>query len=299
MKVLVTGAAGFVGRHLVRELEVAGHEVWTTDAAESAQLPRYEKCDIADSADVCRLFEAARPDGVVHLAGIASVPQAANDPGLLDRVNIGGTRNCLEALVRVSPGGRFLFASTAQVYGCTEQPCALPVGEDFPLGELSAYARSKVAGEKLVLSKVDVLRVFVARPSNHIGPGQSVRAFIPSIAEQARAIRRGEKSCFTAGNIASGRDFTDVRDVVHAYRLILENGTSGETYNISAGQMAPLSELFATIKALTGVDAPIEVNPAFVRPTDFSRMLDTTKVRSLGWIPKYSLADSLKEICDA
>ena len=302
MRVLVTGATGFVAGHLVPELEAGGHEVFTTCLAPQAPtLPRYAPCDICDAKTFDALVAEIRPDACVHLAGVTFIPDAARDPGRLYAVNIGGTLNVLEAMARRAPGARVLFVSTAQIYGCTFNPDDAPLSEDAVPYPLSPYAISKVAGEAAARAYGEYrgLRVFIARPSNHTGPGQTTKFVVPSFIEQAKAIRRGERKSFVAGNLESGRDFSDVRDIVAAYRIILERGVPGETYNVSAAPRVTIAALFDEIRRAAGVDAPVETNPEFFRPTDFSRRLDTSKLRALGWRPSHTLADTLREMLDA
>ncbi len=299
MRVLVTGATGFVAKYLVPELESHGHEVFTTCLSPKADgLPHYTSLDICDAKAVDGLVAAVRPEACVHLAGVSFVPDAAKDPGRLYAVNIGGTLNLLDALADNAPGSKFLFVSTAQVYGCTLNPNDAPISESAPLYPLSPYAISKTAGEASTLAYGEYrgLRTFVARPSNHTGPGQTTKFVVPSFIEQAKAIRRGERKSFTTGNLDSGRDFSDVRDIVAAYRIILEKGVPGETYNISGAPRVTISALFDEIRRLSGVDAPVETNPEFYRPTDFSRLLDTSKVRALGWEPTHTLSDTLRNM---
>ena len=299
MRILVTGAAGFVARYLVPELLAHGHEVATTDVMPAApSMPSYEQCDLCDASALKRLAARVLPDACVHLAAVTFVPDAAKDPGRLYAVNVCGTLNALEAVCAANPKARFLFVSTAQIYGCTFERDDAPLTEETPVYPLSQYAISKVAGEAAVraFGHYRGLEVFVARPSNHTGRGQSPKFVAPSLVEQAKAIKRGERATFSAGNLASGRDFSDVRDVVAAYRAILERGAAGETYNISSAPRITIAELLAAIKRECGIDAPVETNPEFVRPTDFSRVLDTSKLRALGWKPAHTLSDTIRSM---
>lgn len=299
MRVLMTGAAGFVAKYLAPELLSHGHEVFTTDVLPSApSMPSYTQCDLCDAAAIKSLAQQIKPDACIHLAGITFVPDAAKDPGRLYAVNVGGTLNALEAMRTAKDNAKFLFVSTAQIYGCTFNEDDAPLTEEAPVYPLSPYAISKVAGEAVTRAygQYKGLEIFIARPSNHTGPGQSPKFVAPSFVEQAKAIKRGEKKAFSAGNLASGRDFSDVRDVVAAYRTILECGKNGETYNISAAPRITIEELLATIQKECGINAPVETNPEFVRPTDFSRILDTSKLRALGWAPSHSTADTIRDM---
>lgn len=299
MRVLVTGAAGFVAKYLVPELLEHGHVVDTTDVMPGVPQINYNAVDLCDPDAVGDLVAELRPDACVHLAGISFVPDGDRHPDRMLGINIGGTVNLLRAFNAVSPKARFLFVSTAQTYGCSVQPDPTPVTEETPLYPLSTYTISKCAGEQVVQAYgiYHDLCPLIARPANHTGPGQNTKFLVPSLVEQAKRIRRGELTAFTAGNMESGRDFSDVRDVVQAYRLILEGGRNGGIYNVSANQCLPLREIFAIVQQEAGIQAPIVVNPAFVRPTDFSRVLDTGKLRNeLGWKPQYALRDTIRDM---
>ena len=241
------------------------------------------------------------PDACVHLGAISFVPDGAKDPGKLFSINVGGTVNLLSAFRKEVPAVRFLFVSTAQVYGCSSKKTDVRVTEESPTYPLSMYAISKCAGEQAVLShgfyhNMDVL---IARPGNHTGPGQTTRFLVASLVAQAKRIRAGNESCFVAGNLDGERDFTDVRDVVSAYRLMLERGCRGGKYNISSGDLVPLRHLLNMIQSAAGISAEVKVDPALVRATDYSRIMDTDCVRhELGWEPKYSLERTLKDMME-
>lgn len=299
MRVLVTGAAGFAARYLAKELEIAGHEVLATDIApEAPWMPHYVQCDLCDATALDALVGEAAPDACVHLGGVSSVPDGAHDAGRLFAINVGGTRNLLEALAHRAPGARLLFVSTAQVYGCSLAPDDTPVAEDSILYPMSYYAISRVAAEAEVRAygRYRGLDIVIARPANHTGPGQSRKFVAPAFMAQAKAIAAGEQEVFTVGNLESVRDFSDVRDVMAAYRAILERGASGETYNASSAPRISIGGLLEKIRALTGVDAPAKVDPSLYRPTDFSLVLDTSKLRKLGWKPEHTLDETLADM---
>ena len=286
MKVLVTGGAGFVACHLVRELTAAGYDVWLTDCQE-ADLPNYRKADLTDKEAIFKLVDEVRPDAVVHLGAISFVPDAVKDRKLLERVNEGGTQNMLNALAaaklprhfRDLP--QFLFVSTSQVY----------------MRKPSAYAISKMSGEAMVFHYChEGVDGVIARPANHTGPGQSEKFVVPSFIRQALEIKAGCRRCFTVGNLDSVRDFTDVRDVVRAYRLLLEKGVATGVYAIGTTNFLSMRELLIKVAKMVGVPADYKVDPMLWRPTDASMKLDTTPIRKLGWEPQFSLDEMLADM---
>ena len=210
-----------------------------------------------------------------------------------------GTVNLLRALSSSAPNARFLFISTAQVYGGPSSIESGLVDEDAPALPMTFYSISKEAAERAVMaySSIYGLDAFIARPANHTGPGQSTRFVAASFAEQAKKILRGEASSYVTGNLKSVRDFTDVRDVVRAYRLLIERGRRGEIYNISSGTLVSIGELLECIKKISGAGAPSSEDPSLIRPTDSSRRLNTAKLReTTGWEPSLSLSDTLRDM---
>ena len=283
MKVLITGGAGFVASHLVRELTTAGYDVWLTDCQE-ADLPNYRQADLTDADAIFKLVDDVRPDAVVHLGAISFVPDAANDRKLLERVNVGGTQNMLNALAaarlprRCRDLPQFLFVSTAQVY----------------MRKSSAYAMSKMSGEAMVFHYChEGLDGVIARPANHTGPGQSEKFVVPSFIHQALEIKAGHRRYFTVGNLDSVRDFTDVRDVVRAYRLLLEKGVATGVYAIGATNYLSMRELLVKVAKMVGVPVDYKVDPMLWRPMDASVELDTTPIRELGWEPQFTFDETL------
>ncbi len=286
MKVLITGGAGFVASHLVRELTTAGYDVWLTDCQE-ADLPNYRKADLTDKEAIFKLVDEVRPDAVVHLGAISFVPDAAKDRKLLERVNEGGTQNVLNALVaarlprRFRDLPQFLFVSTSQVY----------------MRKPSAYAISKMSGEAMAFHYChEGVDGVIARPANHTGPGQSEKFVVPSFIRQALEIKAGRRRCFTVGNLDSVRDFTDVRDVVRAYRLLLEKGVATGVYAIGNSNYLSMRELLTKVAKMVGVPVDYEVDPVLWRPTDVSVELDTTPIRGLGWEPQFTLDETLADM---
>lgn len=290
-RVWITGAGGFVGRYVRAAVEALGLEALCTDVMPSEGVGQLDICD----RDACTSFaKSENPDCCIHLAGIAFVPDAARNPQLLDAVNVQGVLNVANALTSVAPGGRFLFVSTAQVYG--------PASSDSPLRESDAvapsspYAQSKARAEKELLA-LSLPGVVVARPGNHTGPGQSPKFVVPSFISNVMSVRRGEAQSIRVGNLDSRRSFSDVRDIVAAYLLLLALGKPGEIYNISSPKLFSIGEVLGMVKAELGVDAPFEVDKALWRPTDSAPILDTSKIAGLGWSPRYVLPETIHAMC--
>ena len=230
-RLFVTGRTGFVGTHLERE--IAGKP---TDAAEKIVGPT-EFVDLLDRTALREAVRACRPNAAIHLAGKAFVPDSFNNPRATFDANFTGTLNLLEALAESGFQGRFLYIGSGDVYGLVEED-ALPIRETQPLRPRNPYAVSKVAAEALCYqwSQTGPFEVVMARPFNHIGPGQSERFAISDFAKQIAEIKLGRRPPkLAAGDIDVTRDFTDVRDVVRAYLLLLDKGRSGEAYNVCSG----------------------------------------------------------------
>ncbi|MBN1558046.1 MAG: GDP-mannose 4,6-dehydratase, partial [Lentisphaerae bacterium] len=257
MRVLVTGAAGFAGRYAARELHAHGHAVTGLDLAFDEPVARLDRALSGDLGDADRLAELvgdAAPEACLHLAALSSVPDGDAAPERAFAVNVIGTDNLLAALARHAPACRVLAVSTAHVYGRSRGD--MPLNENAPLLPDTVYAVSKAAMELAARGAAarSGLPLLIARPNNHTGPGQSARFVVPALVAQAAAIRDGTaEPVLRLGNLDSVREFADVRDVVRAYRLLLEAGRPGEAYNIGGGQRLTIRELVQTVCRLAGV----------------------------------------------
>jgi GDP-4-dehydro-6-deoxy-D-mannose reductase len=302
MRILVTGACGFVGRHLVAELLAHRHEPVALDLGECpADFPAtvsYHRGDIANAGQLRQAVAEIRPEGCIHLAGLAFVPIGWSDPARMMQVNLIGAINLLEALRHGAPEARLLLISSAEVYG--RKSLSAPLTEDAPLQPDNPYALSKSAAESMVFlyGRSYGMPTMAARPCNHIGPGQSADFVISSFAVQLRKMASGAcPPVMKVGNLDSLRMFLDVRDVVRAYRLLLEDGIPGQAYNVAGGEEKSIREMLELLCQAADVQPRLEVDPARFRPTDRLPLLDASRLtRETGWRPQIHIAQTLRDI---
>jgi GDP-4-dehydro-6-deoxy-D-mannose reductase len=301
MRVLVTGASGFVGRHVLDALARAGHHVI---AAGGPNDPApFTPFDLSDAERVERAVATAEPGGIVHLAGQAFVPQSVAEPLGTLAVNATGTAHVLEAARlyrdRTNAPVRVLVVSSAEVYG-VQSPAAMPLAEDAELRPGNPYAASKIAAETYAHAWALAygLDVIVARPFNHIGPGQDQRFAVSSFARQLAQIAAGGEAVMQVGNLDAQRDFTDVRDVAAAYVLLLANARGGEVYNICSGRPVAIREVLRQLITIARVPVEVRDDPERMRPSDLPILSgDARKLRAAtGWEPMFSLASSLRDV---
>ncbi len=301
MRVLVTGAAGFAGQHACRELTAHGHTVLAADVAipeeKPAGIAAWEELDVCDAGRCRDVVARHQPDACLHIAGIAFVPNAEAASSRVFRVNTLGTVHMLDAAVGVCPGMRTLVVTTSEVYGDDGRGQAgTPLREDTPLAPRNLYGISKMAADQcaLLYARTRNLDVLTARPSNHTGPGQRPPFVVPAFVERLLALRSVGGGTIRTGNLSSARRFLDVRDVVRAYRLLLEKGRSGEAYNISTAQSCKIGDLLALLAQKLQIEVETEVDPKLYRPTDSTAALDLTKIQAdCGWQAEYDLSETL------
>ena len=266
MRVLVTGADGFTGLHLGRELESHGHTMVPLE------------CDITDPAALDRAIGAADFDAVIHLAGIAFVGE--KDFGPFYKVNQIGTFNLLEAIERHRLGCRVLVASSANIYGDRHSGA---IDESTAANPVNHYGLSKYAME-LGLPLFDGLDIVVARPFNYTGVGQAANFLVPKIVGH---FRRSE-GVIELGNIDVERDIGDVRSVVAAYRGLIEKPEAKGVFNVSRGEATALREIVRTAEDIAGRKIEVRVNPDFVRPNEIATLCgDNSRLRAAlpDWSP--------------
>jgi len=313
VRVLVTGAAGFVGRWLVPLLAEEGHEVTGTrmsgegipDAAGSRnQSVRWRALDLSDPTSVGEAV-ADQPEAVVHLAALASGAEARRDPGRAWEVNAAGTARLTHALGEQRSAGLadpvLLLVSTAEVYGVGAAPA--PRREDEPPAPVSPYASSKLGAEEAAreVARRTGLRVVIARSFPHTGPGQSDRYVVPAFARRLRAARRLGAPTVKTGNLEPVRDFLDVRDVVAAYVALLRRGVPGAVYNVASGTGYSLHDVFQRLARIIGAEARAEVDPEFTRTADLPHLVgDPSRLQAAtGWKPRIPFDQTLQDMVDA
>ena len=305
MRILVTGSSGFVGRHLVRHLIDSGHEPLCFDLVAPAgghgPAVQTHTGDLLNAAGISELISTTKPDGCIHLGGIAFVPMGWKDPNLVFSVNLTGTVNLMEAFRAEAPKARIVIVTSSEVYGMTPRQEAIT--EESPLTPSNLYGVSKMAADlsAQLYAKRYGMPVVVARPLNHIGPGQSLQFVTSAFAAQLIDIAQGKKEpVMRVGNLETERDFTDVRDVVRAYRLLMEKGRPGEAYNIASGTRVKIRTVLDLLCDLAGAHPRIDVDPRLFRPTDSSPVIETAKIRKeAGWQPDIPLQTTLRDILDA
>jgi GDP-4-dehydro-6-deoxy-D-mannose reductase len=302
VRVLVTGARGFVGRHLTAVLRARGHDVVEADrgAHEDALT-----VDVTDPLAVRAAFDLARPDAVAHLAAQAFVPASLADPDATFAVNARGTLHVLDAARAVAADGvrpRVLVVSSGDVYGAQPRE-AYPLRESAAPLPRSPYAASKVAAEALALAyarSYDVDAV-VTRAFNHIGPGQGEQFAVVAFAAQIARVAAGLERVVRVGNLDASRDFLDVRDVCDAYALLLEGGgDAGEVYNVCSGKVTTMREILRRLIEIGRVAVEVREDPARMRPADVPVSVgDASKLHeATGWAPRISLTAALRAVHD-
>jgi GDP-4-dehydro-6-deoxy-D-mannose reductase len=289
VRAFVTGASGFVGHWLVAHLRQRGDEVATPEV------------EITDAEQVRAALGEARPDAVYHLAAVANVGESWASPQHTFAVNATGTLNVLEGARALPALPTVLLVCSAEVYGRVA-PTELPLTEEAPLRPLSPYAASKVAAEFLGVQAhlgygVPVIR---ARAFNHIGPGQAPTFVVSSLARQVAEVELRGGGAIDAGNLGTKRDFTDVRDVVRAYRLLVERGVPGEAYNVCSGESVAVADIARRLMVLAGVDIEVRVDQERVRAVEVPELLgDPAKVvAATGWGREHALDQTLRDVLD-
>ena len=307
LRILVTGAGGFVGHWLMQTLKPrlpAGAAMFTLGRSETGEGA--VAVDVTAREPVAEAVQRIVPTCVVHLAAIAAVQDARGDPRRAWAVNLGGPLNLAEAVLRHAPQARFLFVSTSEVYGGTFRLWGRPIDESAPLDPVNTYATTKAAADLAVGQMArDGLRAIRLRPFNHTGPRQTQQFVIPAFAAQIARIEAGlQEPVIRVGNLEAERDFLDVRDVVEAYATAIFASPGafepGIIINLASGQPRRIGSVLNSLVALSRVGVRIELDPAQMRPNDTPTAVgDAGRARALlGWEPRLPLETTLIDVLD-
>jgi len=308
LRAFITGVGGFAGSHLSDYLleqtdwQVTGCVLPGWDCSHLDGRVTCLELDLRDRMAVRARLDQVAPDVIFHLAAQAFVPVSWQDPWDTLENNIRAETNILDGLVKLGAKPRVMVVGSNEEYGLV-QPQDLPLREDSPLRTNSPYAVSKVAQDLLGLSyflsyTLPVVRV---RPFNHIGPRQSEGFVAPAFAKQIALIEAGrQEPVIRVGNLSAQRDFSDVRDVVRAYYLVVTKGQPGEVYNIGSGQPRTVQSLLETMLSLSAAQIRVEFDPERMRPSDTPVVYcDAKKLRdATGWTPSISFGQTLRDVLD-
>jgi len=304
-EVLITGSEGFAGQHLWKELKNNEYHVsGTTLNAPEAGLPEnVYVCDIQKQDDLFKLISEIKPEAIFHLAAQPKPGLSFNIPQKTFEINTIGTMNLLES-VRAIPNyhPRIIMIGTSEEHGVIPSE-KLPITEETPLNPINPYSISKTANWFLAREYVQSFNfdIVYATPFNHTGPGQSLGFIAPDIASQIVEIEKGMKEpVLLTGDLSSKRDISDVRDVVRAYRLLMEKGKTGERYIICSGKSVPMSEIVSKLISLSKVTVDHKIDPTRFRPSDIPDLYGSHEklTQTTGWLPEIPLENTLQDLLD-
>ena len=303
MKALVVGGGGFVGPYLVKHLkEEQGMEVYVTKTEKETldmDCSGIYNLDILELSQVAELLNKIRPDYIFHLAAQSSVAYSWKNPGLTIDVNIKGCVNLLDGIRQLDYKPRVLLIGSGEEYGhIKDGEC--PIVEDNVLRPGNIYAATKSCQNMLgkIYSDAYDMDVMMVRAFNHIGPNQTPVFVVADFCKQVADIENGQaEPVIYVGNLSARRDFTDVRDVVRAYAMLVKDGKRGETYNVGRGHAVAIQEILERIVALSDKDIEVRVDESKLRPVDVPIIEpDITKIReTVGWEPEIELETTLNE----
>lgn len=309
MKALITGASGFVGNHLARLLIKQNVEVWGTTLHDSetvdSDLTRAVSllvCDIRDRQQIDKVLKLVKPDYVFHLAAQSSVGRSWDNPSETIEINVLGTAQLLDGLVRHQLYAKTVLVGSAEEYGKIALP-GEPILETTTLNPVNPYGVSKAAVSMLFgqyVAKFGLPLVY-ARAFNHIGPGQGPGFVTVDFAKRIAEIERcHQEPLMKVGNLDAKRDFTDVRDVVRAYWALAREGKTGQIYNVASGHGRTIKEVLQTLLDQVAVDIKIQQSPSAMRPSDAPVLIgDINKIiTETGWRPQFSIEETLEHLLE-
>ncbi len=295
MKALITGSEGFVGKYLRAELEAHGYDVTGLDLAPGEKTVAV---NLLEAEKVDALLEEMQPEVIFHLAGQANVGLSWKKPAMTTEINLVAAINLMEAVRKHCPACAMVLVGSSDEYGNLREKGQL-VSEETPLQPMTPYAISKIAQEQMgqAYARAYGMRICMTRSFNHGGAGQKPGFMIPDFAQDIVKVERGEADAVSVGNLSSKRDFTHVKDIVRAYRLIAEKGKAGEIYNVGSGKTYSAQEVLDRLIGMAKCPVAVRQDPARMRPSDTPVICcDNSKIRNdTGWKPELTIDDIL---CD-
>ena len=306
MKALIIGATGFVGPYLAEAIKKYMYcDVTVTKLPhEKLSIPGVQIIDlnILDEGQLMSVISDEQPDYIFHLAAQSSVSRSWENPSLTVDVNVKGAINVLDTLLSLRSGIRVLVVGSGEEYGYVDEKM-IPINEGAALEPGNVYAVTKATQNMMatIYAQAYGLSLTMTRSFNHIGPGQTDRFVISSFCSQVVKIEKGlQEPVIRVGNLTARRDFTDVRDVVHAYTMLAQYGKPGETYNVGRGEAVAIQDVLRLILSKSTMDIDVYVDPERLRPVDVPVIeADITKIkRDTGWKPEISLEKSIEDTLD-
>ena len=305
-KIFITGATGFVGRHLIRLLSLENYQIYGTAYPEMPEEDEFEgnphlfHIDIRSEEDLTSVIKDVVPDRIFHLAALSNVGHSWEKRTETMESNLMGTFYVFESVRQFAPKAKILFVSSSDVYGILE-PVEEALSEEVDPKIVSPYAFTKVCGEQLsrFYSEIEGLDVVVSRPFPHTGPGQSADFVCSDWAFQIAKIEKGlMEPVVRVGSLEVRRDISDVRDVVKAYISLLEKGKTGEIYNVCSGRAVVLKDILNLLLSFSSKKIEVKVDPNRKRKADIPLLLgNNEKIRNeLNWTPEIPLDQTLKEL---
>lgn len=303
MKALITGVNGFVGNYLSKYLIEQGYTVYGTVIEDNVQMDdvNIKKMNLLNKAEVMETIKGIKPDCIYHLAGQSAVGLSWKEPTLTMNVNINGTINLLDAVRENNIDTKVLIIGSSDEYGVIK-PAECPISEKHVLNPTSPYAISKVTQEQIAKLYVNSYKMslIMVRAFNHIGPMQSKNFVVSDFASKVAEIEKGAEPVIRVGNLEAYRDFTDVRDIVRGYVMLMENGAIGELYNIGSGNAYKIQDILDILLSLSNTKITVEIDPDKLRPSDVPIVqCDNSKIKShINWVPQYDIKNTLKDTLD-
>lgn len=303
MRALITGVNGFVGKYLSKYLLEQGYAVYGTVIEDDIKINNVKiyKMDLLNKQEIVETIKNINPNHVYHLAGQSSVALSWKNPTLTMNVNVNGTINLLDAIRENNIDTKVLTIGSSDEYGVI-RPEECPIKEEHMLNPTSPYAVSKMTQEQIAKLYINSykMNLIIVRAFNHIGPMQNKNFVVSDFASKIAEIEKGAEPVIRVGNLEAYRDFTDVRDIVRGYAMLMENGKCGEIYNIGSGNPYKIQYILDILLSLSNAKIKVEIDSDKLRPSDVPIIqCDNSKIKShVNWEAQYDIKNTLKDTLD-